>query len=487
MQHSALLSSAFAAVVLLVCLPRMVRAAGGDGVVFSWSPGDAQAATAAGKAEMTPGKNARNLDCPAGGALWAGDGGLIGRGKVRLGTIPPQGTISLWVRLNRRIQVCPKGKRVAARLLHCEDLTIHLRENDNGVSVDVEGGNEVRRPRVRGLASFDLTHLRSGQWYHLAIRYDAPKGQWRLILNGVLQPEPWFFGPFRFRNLTRSIELNGLMAPRAGKAKPASVALGPVTWRAGASEAKDVLRRLKAVKGWKLPPNRGEGVLDKAEDFDGEALGGEVLFKEAFDKPLDMGQWVLEGPARLKVTAGRLEIHADKHCVLWLKRKLPRDFVAAWDVQPSQVDGLAIVFISAMGTPTKAGRQRDLFDPSLGRRDGDFRQYTRGDIRCYHFSYYAGLRGSANMRKNPGFFMVGMGPELIGSRMARGAKGPFRVVVVRRGSRIECAVDGKRFLVFADDGKTYGSAHGAGYLGLRQMGHSKMIAYDNLVVRKLRK
>jgi len=60
------------------------------------------------------------------------------------------------------------------------------------------------------------------------------------------------------------------------------------------------------------------------------------------------------------------------------------------------------------------------------------------------------------------------------------------VVVVRRGKRIECAVDGKRFLFFEDDAQTYGPSHGAGYFGLRQMGHSRAIAYDNLVIRKLK-
>lgn len=483
MQHSILVAIAFIG-LLLLGLTRAAPAQGAGRVIFSWTPGESAALTAGGKAAMDWAKNARRIDCPQGRASGPGVNGVVARGDVRLGKIPPRGTVSFWIRLDRRIQVCDKGERVAVRLLHCEDLTIHLRENDNGVSVNIEGGNEVRRPRVRGLASFDLTHLRADQWYHLAVRHDAPKGQWRLILNGILQPEPWFFGPFKFGDLTRRIEVNGLMKPKAGKARPARITVGPITWRAGAAKPEDVLAELKAIKGWAIPPNRGEGVLEKPEPFDGEALGGEVIFTESFDKPLDMKQWVLEGPAELKVKAGRLEIHNDQHCVLWLKKKLPRDFVAAWDVQPGQVDGLTIVFLAAMGAGPEG---RDLFDPALAKRDGDFRQYTRGDIRCYHFSYYAGRRGSANMRKNPGFYMVGMGPELIGSRMAAGAKGPFRVVVVRRGGRIECAVDNKRFLAFDDDGKTYGPAHGAGYFGLRQMGHSKMVAYDNLVIRKLKK
>lgn len=472
---------ALLAFLLLVGVSRVLCAEEAGANVFSWTPGEPKALAAGGEAAMQSGKKARRVDCPAGRALRPGEGGLIGAGEVRLGRIPPQGTVSFWIRLDRRIRVCPPGEQVAARLIHCEDLTIRLRENDNGVSVNIEGGNEIRRPRVRGLASFDLTHLRAGQWYHLAVRYDAPKGKWRLILNGVLQPEPWFFGPFAFRDATRRIEFNGLMRPKAGKAKSAQITLGPVTWRAGAATPADVLAGLKAVKGWKIPPNRGEGVLEAVEDLDGEALGGEVIFQEGFDKPLDMKQWVLEGPAQLEVTDGQLLIRSREHCVLWLRKKLPRDFVAAWDIQPGQVDGLTIVFIAAMGADG-----RDLFDATLAKRDGDFAQYTRGDIRCYHFSYYAGERGSANMRKNPGFHMIGMGPELVGSKLAAGATGPFRVVVVRRGRRIECAVDKKRFLVFDDDGKSYGPAHGAGYFGLRQMGHSRVVAYDNLVIRKLK-
>jgi len=460
----------------------MSFAAGSARTVFSCRPAEGKARTAGGEVEFCLARGARRIDCPAGKAVSPGADGRIGHADVRLGAIPATGTVSFWLKLSRRIQVCPRGGRVSARILHCEDLTVFLRENENGVSVNVEGGNEIRRPRVRGLASFDLTHLRADQWYHLALRYDAPKGTWRLILNGVLQPEPWFFGPFRFRNLTKRVELNGLMRSDSGRGEPARVALGPVAWRAGAAEPEEILAELKAVKGWKIPPNRGEGVLEKVESFDGEALGGRVLYENAFDEPLAKDEWVLEGStARVQVKDGRLHIHNTKDCVLWLKRKLPRDFVAAWDVQPGQIDGLTIVFFSAMGADG-----RDLFDPALARRDGGFNQYIRGDIRCYHCSYYAGRRGSANMRKNPGFYMVGMGPDLVGSRMMAGETGPFRVVLVRRGGRMECAIDGKRFLLFEDDGKTYGPIHGGGYFGLRQMFHSRRVAYDNLVIREVR-
>jgi len=468
--------------VALACLTGLEQALAAERageVLFAWKPGEAtiQTGTRQGEFRMAPG--AQLVEAPKGKGVRPREDGGIGGADVRLGAIPEQGTISFWINLSRTIRHCGPGEKVTGPLIHCEDLTIALSENDNGVSLEVRGGNEIRRPRVRGLARFDLTHLRADQWYHVAVTHDAPKGAWRLILNGVMQPAPYRFGPFRFRHLTTRLELTGRLAPRKDTATPVTVALGPVTWEAGILTPAAVLARLK---DWKVPPNRGEGVLVSTEEFDGEALGGDVLFQERFDTPLDLKQWVLEGPARLEVKDGRLFIHNERHVVLWLKQRLPRDFVAAWDVEPSQVKGLTIVFIAAMG-----GNGCDLFDPTLKKRDGTFSQYIRGDIRSYHCSYWAGTRGSANMRKNPGFFIVGIGPDPIGRDLMAGGKGPWRVCVVRRGSRIDVAVNKQRFLSFTDDAKTYGPVHGAGYLGLRQMGNSRKVAYDNLVIRALKK
>jgi hypothetical protein len=486
MQHAVLPVVLIAGIALLLGASRVLCAAEPGKVVFSWVPGDPQARTAAGTVVVRGGQGTRRVDCAGGRALQPGPDGLLGAADVKLGQIPERGTVRFWIKLDRRIQVAGSGEEVTVNLLECEDLRLQLRERDNGVLLHARGAKLVRRPRAWGAASFDLTHLRGGQWYHMAVRYDAPKGKWRLILNGVLQPEPWPHGPFRFQNVTRRIALRGLMTPKTGKAKPARVTLGPISWHAGLADPKDVLAELRAIRDWKIPPNRGEGVLETIEAFDGEALGGEVLYENRFDKPLEKDLWVVEGPGRVEVKDGRLLKHnADRSggrdLVLWLRKRLPRDFVAAWDIQPTQLTGLTLVHFASMGT-----RGRDLFDPSLAKRNGAFGPYIRGDIRCYHCSYHAGTRGSANMRKNPGFFIVGMGPELVGSQMVAGRKGPFRFVLVRRGNRIEAAVDGKRFLQFVDDGVAYGPVFGGGYLGLRQQFNSGTIAYDNLVIRALK-
>ncbi len=459
------------------------RPAASRGDFLTWTPGG-PLRLGDQQIPMPLADGATLAESPAGPAAVPNSEGLIASAPVGFADhpIPPQGTIELWVKLDRPIRVCPPDESVEGDLLACDDLRIRLREQPNRPDVNVIGGILDRNPPGRpGLAGMDLTHLRGDQWYHIVIRYDAPKGLWRMILSGVLQPEPWFHGPLTFKNESTRITFGGLLRPKSGRGEPVRVSLGPVRWRAGLVSEAQVRKQLEAVSGWQVPPNRGEGVLEGTDAFDAEALAGEVIYRNDFSKPLDEGEWVLEGPAKVSVQDGRLAVRGDEHSVLWLKKPLPRDFVATWDFQPSQADGLTIVFFSAMGADG-----RDLFDPALATRDGDFQQYIRGDIRSYHCSYWAGTRGSANMRKNPGFYLIGMGPDLIGGPAAGGKPGPFRVTVCRRGNRIDCAVDGRRFLQFEDDGRTYGPVHGGGYFGLRQMGHSRLVYYDNLVIRKIK-
>ncbi len=456
-------------------------------VVFSWTPGEARAKTQAGDVDFKLAPGSKLVDCPVGKGALAGKDGRIGHADVRLGEIPEKGTISFWLKFSREVRLAGMGKPGSAPVLSCEDLTVNVIEGASGSGVGVIAGELPGKKNRRGKFVCDFTHFRADQWYHFVITYNAPVANaWRGMLYGVTQPEPWWQRAFRFADRTTRIEISGLF--RREGAESAVIAVGPIKWTGGQTRAEDILAELDAIKGWKVPPNRGEGVLESVDDLDGEALGGEILYENSFDRPLEKELWVTEGPGRVEVKDGRLLKHSpprtDKDLVLWLKKKLPRDFVAAWDIQPSKskARGLTIVHFAAMGT-----RGRDLFDPALAKRDGSFGQYINGDIRCYHCSYYAGTRGSANLRKNEGFRLVGMGRDLIGPAVVRGRKGPSRVVLLRRGPRIEVAVDKKRFMLFEDDGKAYGPAYEGGYLGLRQMFTSGTIAYDNLVIRKLRK
>lgn len=466
--------------VLLLCVAASACAAQ-EQVVFSWTPGDAKARTQAGEVAFKLAPGAKLIDCPAGKGVLPNKDGKIGSCAVKLAKIPEKGTLSIWLKFSREMRLARTGRPGSVPVFRCEDLRLNVGEGASGPSIGLVAGKLLRNARYRGKFGCGFTHLRAGQWYNFTVTYNAPvKNAWRGMLYGVTQPEPWWERPFRFANKTTQIELSGLLKRKG--AEPATIAIGPIRWTAGAATAKDVLAELNAIKGWEIPPNRGEGLQVFTEPFDAEALGGEVIYENKFDKPLDMSEWQLEGPAKLKVVNGRLEIHNANHITLWLKKKLPRDFVAAWDIQPSQVPGLAIVFISADGLGGK-----DLFDPSLKRRTGQFRQYVHGDIRSYHFSYYAGTRKSANGRRNPGLQLVAVCKDIIGADLMAGKKGPWRVAVIRRGARIDMTVNKQRFLTFIDDPKVRGPIHGGGYLGLRQMKRSKIIAYDNLVIRKLRK
>ena len=452
------------------------------GVIFSWQPGEPEARTPSGPVPVRLAAGARAAKCPAGGALRPGPDGGLASAEVSLGEIRLRGTISFWVRLGRSTVMAPAGQGAATDLIGCQDLRIRLIEGRNSVRVDVQGARLDKNPRAPALASFELTHLRGRQWYHMAVRYDGARGDWGLILNGVLQPKPWPHGSFRFRDKTGRIAFAGLMKPPKGDRRPIEVALGPVEWTTGFADAAEVRRRLERIEGWDIPPNRGEGVLEAVEDFDGEALGGEILFEDSFDAPLDPRVWVAEGAEKLVVEAGGLVIHNSTDCLLWLNRKLPRDFVAAWDLLPARLEGLTIVILSAMGVEGKG-----IFDPSVKKRKGTWQEIHAGDLRSYYCSYFAATRGSCNMRKNPGLILTGMGPDPIGSRMMAGEKGPFRVVVVRRGSRIDMAVDRKRFLTFEDDGKRFGPVHkGGGYFGWLHQFNTKKATIDNVVIRKLK-
>jgi hypothetical protein len=167
--------------------------------------------------------------------------------------------------------------------------------------------------------------------------------------------------------------------------------------------------------------------------------------------------------------------------VAWLKRELPKNYLLEFDVNfADRQKGLAIVFFSARG---KEGQS--IFDPSLKKRDGNFNQYINGDINNYHISYWAGGRGSANVRKNAGFHLTAIGQDLI----CTGKKGSYQTVrVYKRGGKIRLTVDDMLAVALDDDGKTYGPVHDhPGWIGLRQMGHSTWGKYDSLRVYPLKR
>jgi len=214
------------------------------------------------------------------------------------------------------------------------------------------------------------------------------------------------------------------------------------------------------------------------------------LYETSFDAPAALKDWRLEGGQRMSVAGGNLVLESDRlstksegaanHLVCWLRREMPGDFLLEFSVCPEdRKRGLNIVFFNARGL-----HGENIFEPPIRPRDGEFHQYHSGDINNYHISYWAGGRGTANLRKNKGFHLVAVGRDLI-----EGAKpGAFQVVrVYKRGGRIVLTVDDIVALSCEDDGRTYGPVHtDSGWIGLRQMAHTQRCEYGYVKVYGLK-
>lgn len=214
------------------------------------------------------------------------------------------------------------------------------------------------------------------------------------------------------------------------------------------------------------------------------------VYRTGFDDPAELSQWKLEGGERASIAGGRLVLESGPavagkprsidHLVLWLAREIPADFLLEFSVRPAnRADGLNIIFFNARGRHGES-----IFDPMLSPRNGTFAQYHSRDLDNYHCSYWAGDRTSANLRKNHGFHLVASGPD----RIAEGPAEAFQVVrIYKRKGAIRVLVDDRIVIAWEDDGVTHGPVltH-PGWIGLRQMGHTRRCEYDHFAVYPLR-
>lgn len=211
---------------------------------------------------------------------------------------------------------------------------------------------------------------------------------------------------------------------------------------------------------------------------------GELLYENKLADPADIGGWVMEGPGTVELKNGWMEMYAsgqEWHHVLWCPQTFPSSFIAEWEVQNLHTDaGLLIVFFAATGL-----NGADIFDPSLPPRDGTFKYYTKGQINCYHISYYANnprnpTRELTHLRKNSGFERVQVGPEGI----PKMSPIVHHVRLVKANNHIFFFIDGREVIDWTDDGTTLGQALGAGKIGFRQMQWSHF-RYRNFRVWRL--
>jgi hypothetical protein len=220
---------------------------------------------------------------------------------------------------------------------------------------------------------------------------------------------------------------------------------------------------------------------------------GDVVYGNPLASEKDVEGFVAEGSPIVSFPAGRMRLEnaidpaegQAANYLFWCPERMPADIAVTWTFLPIREPGLAMFWMAADGQDGK-----DLFDPSLARRDGNYRQYHSGDINAYHASYFRRKNvelertfHTCNLRKSAGFHLVAQGGDPIPSVID--VIEPYRIEVVKCGGWIRFSVNDLCCYEWFDDGQAYGPVLGEGYIGFRQM--APLIAeYGDLCVRTVR-
>lgn len=201
---------------------------------------------------------------------------------------------------------------------------------------------------------------------------------------------------------------------------------------------------------------------------------GALLYQADMHTQKSVADWRMEGAAQLVFRDGWMEMYSPtktEHHVFWCPQDFPDNFIATWEVQNLATEsGLLIVFFAAKGE-----QGQDIFDPSLPLRNGTFTQYTEGEIKNYHISYYANVahepgRVHVNLRKNNTFSLLQSGGEGIPTH----STAIHQLELIKQGAHIRLFIDARKVIDYVDNqpqvnGIDTGTALGAGKIGLRQM------------------
>jgi len=219
---------------------------------------------------------------------------------------------------------------------------------------------------------------------------------------------------------------------------------------------------------------------------------GDVVYENPLAQESDVADFVREGQPIVTFPAGtlRLENGMDPkegqaaNYLFWCPEVFPADVAVSWDFRPIREPGLAMFWIAASGKDGK-----DLFDPSLAPRAGQYRQYHSGDINAYHLSYFRRSNPenertfhTCNLRKSYGFHLITQGADPIPSVID--IKSSYHIEVVKCSGWIWLKINDLPIFEWHDDGREYGPVLEGGRIGFRQM--APLVAdYSNLTVRKV--
>ena len=218
---------------------------------------------------------------------------------------------------------------------------------------------------------------------------------------------------------------------------------------------------------------------------------GDVLYENPLASESDIRGWRIEGAAAISFPMNRMRMENRRdpegdqvaHFVHWCPETFPPDIAASWDFLPIREPGLAMFWFAASGRDG-----RDLFDPDLAPRTGNYPEYHSGDINAYHLSYFRRRYPperqfhTCNLRKSHGFHLVCQGADPIAP--VQDVQSSYRIQTIKCGPNIRFSVNDLVVLAWQDDGQTCGPVLGGGRIGFRQMA-PLMADYANLVVREV--
>lgn len=418
----------------------------------------------------------------------------------------PAGAVSFFFQPSRALGSGPGSANsdFKAQLLACPLFTVDLKENSSQLTLDVSLNDAKGKPHKSRLY---WSHLKGAQWYHLAFAWDAAAGSFDCFLNGLTQ-ERFRFKP-DLKNWTIPASPKGplIVGGTGGEGDHfAAIAIDSVQWFDEAMTSDQIRQSL-----FKRMPKSlaGEGRTEFFGKLNFHPYDLELVYSADFSQPLNVANedslfekgkrirrpegkdWVLEGPGRAWTENDSLHIESEKpenggHVVLWNTRNFPENCLIQFDMSPTNsTNGLNILFFGAQSRDGK-----DIFDLSLPKRDGVFKNYHSGALDAYHISYWACApdnggtpRRTANVRRNHGFQLVSCGADNIAGKGA----GPHIVRLLRFDGRILLETANQLSAVWLDDGKTYGPILRDGQIGLRQMGHTHRASYGSFVVYKITK
>ena len=460
--------------------------AGSEGILGQLGPGAKFVESVEGQG-VEPGESGPAVIVPVPEALWKSEG-----------------TLAFRLRPSRALRFHEEGDR-RMRLLSCPIFDIELVQRKDQLRLETHLAHDGTVTDKVVLDRFALgkvawSHLKAHKWYHLAISWDSnfPENRLEAFLNGASQeemrPGRGWWHPWKLpTDLSGDLKIGGSFGEGETAAK---IAIDSIQLYPAFMDEADLAETLEGRPNFALT-NEGRWDHQGALNLDPHKLT--LLYATEFDEPLDwiheddlfkgdqrtwspkVKDWVLEGTGGGTVWTenGQCVVRTNgKHQVLWNTRPFPESFLLEFGMSPKHSRyGLAIVFFAARcrqgGSP---------FDLGLPRRGGDFREYINGAIDCYHCSYWATvgdiLRRTVNLRKNAGFLMPAVGIDRIGGA----GPGPHRVRILKVGNKIQVETRGKLALIFEDDGQTYGPVLNDGYIGLRQMGHSRQVSYTHFKV-----